>query len=119
MNPEIIAYARTLADEIRTAGVRNVTTKASAAVPPCVLVVPIPARVYDIAHGYTATWTVVAMAPAPGDERAAEQLDDMVNRIATVIPLESADPSAWQIPGADSPVPAYVCKYTTEVENHP
>lgn len=118
MVSELVTYARTLADEIHAAGVKTTTTKASAAVPPCVLVQPVPARSYDIAHGYTATWSIVCMAPAPGDERAAEQLGDMVDAVAVVVPLESAEPVAWAIPGAEKPVPAYLCKFTTEVENH-
>lgn len=114
---EIVAYAQELAAAIQAAGVKVSTTRPSVAVPPCVLVQPIPARVYDIAHGYTATWSILCMVPT-ADERGAEQLDDLVNRVAGVVPLETAEPVSWAIPGAEKPVPAYLCKYTTEVENH-
>lgn len=114
---EVVAYARNLAAAIQAAGVKVSTTRPSAAVPPCVLVQPIPARVYDIQHGYTATWSILCLVPT-ADERGADQLDDMVAIVASVVPIETADPVAWAIPGADKPVPAYLCRYTTEVENH-
>lgn len=114
---EIVTYAQQLAAAIQTAGVKVSTTRPSAAIPPCVLVQPIPARVYDIAHGYTATWAILCLVQS-ADERGAEQLDELVNIIATVVPLETAEPVSWAIPGAEKPVPAYLCKFTTEVENH-
>ena len=119
MTTEVVTYARDLAERIRTAGVRNVSTQASGLALPGVLVVPIPERTYDIAHGYSATWSILCIVPEPGDERAAQQLDELVAAVDTVVPLEHAAPEGYVLPNTNTPAPAYRCRFTTEVERHP
>lgn len=74
-----------LADELTDRGVRATADPRNANVP-CVLVTP-PARTYDLATGWTATWTLVALAPGPANADAALCLDDLVDQVAQLLPL--------------------------------
>lgn len=83
------------------------TVDPAAAVPPVVLVPP-PARDYDLAVGFTATWTLVALTSPPGGIGAWSDLDDLVDAVAGVLPVERAQPSAYQL-APDGPAhPAYL-----------
>ena len=70
----------------------------SALNPPAVLVPP-PRREFDVACGYTAVWTVHAIAGAPtgGDRTTWGQLDELVDAIAGAFACESAQPGAYVI----------------------
>jgi hypothetical protein len=89
------AAAAAICDKLRAAGIRA-TTDPGALNPPAVLVVP-PRRVYDVGCGYTATWTLHAIAGAPtgGDRTTWAALDTLVDAIASVYPLEDATPGAY------------------------
>lgn len=84
-----------IVEKLAAAGVRA-TTDPGALNPPAVLVVP-PRRVYDLNCGFTAVWTVHAIAPAPtgGDRTTWRQLDELVDAIASVYPVETAQPGAY------------------------
>ena len=94
-----------LVGKLTAAGI-TATVDPRGATPPCVLVVP-PARVYDVACGYTATWELWALVPGTGNADAHVALDDLVDEVATVLPLERADLQSYAL-SADAPtLPAY------------
>jgi hypothetical protein len=83
----------------------------SAVNPPAVLVVP-PTRAYDVPCGFTATWTLIALAPgAQGADRGTwAALDRLVDAVADAVPLERAEMAAYTLNGQT--LPAYVCTFT-------
>ena len=105
------ALALEIVEKIRSAGVRA-TTDAGALTPPAVLVPP-PRRVYDVGCGYTAWWTVHAIAPAitGGDRVSWGQLDDLVDAIASVYPVEVAQPGAYVL--ESKTLPSYSVTFST------
>ena len=86
-----------MCEKLRAAGVRA-TMDPGALNPPAILVVP-PRREYDVGCGYTAVWTVHAIAAGPtgGDRTTWGQLDELVDAIAGVFPVESAQPGAYVV----------------------
>jgi hypothetical protein len=100
-----------IVDKLKSAGVRA-TTDAGALSPPAVLVVP-PRRVYDVACGYTAIWTVHAIAPAitGGDRTTWGALDELVDAIASVYPVETAQPGAYVL--ESKTLPSYQVTFST------
>jgi len=102
------------AEEIVTAlvdlGVRA-SADPSAVTPPAVLVVP-PTRTFDLACGFTATWTLVALAPgAQGADRTTwALLDNLVDAIVEVVDVERAELVAYTLGGMS--YPAYLCTFT-------
>jgi hypothetical protein len=87
--------ALAVCEKLQGAGVRA-TTDPGALNPPAVLVVP-PRRVYDVGCGYTAHWSLHAVAAGPtgGDRTTWGQLDELVDAIASVYPVEQAQPGAY------------------------
>lgn len=117
MSDELFTYAEELVDELRTAGVKAYTDPGSAAANlPCVLVVPVPLRTFDALRSWAAEWTCYALVRGPGDLRAARDLDRLVETFRTVVPeLDTAEPSAYVLPSAPDPLPAYALRFTTTV----
>ena len=103
--------AAAICAKLTGAGIRA-TTDPGALNPPAVLVVP-PRRVYDTNCGYTATWTLHAIAPNPTGFAAANTwaaLDDLVDAIAAVYPLQEATPGAYVL--RDKTHPSYLVLFT-------
>jgi hypothetical protein len=105
------ALALEIVEKLKGAGVRA-TTDAGALNPPAVLVVP-PRRVYDLNCGYTAIWGVHAIAPAitGGDRVTWGQLDELVDAIASVYPVETAQPGAYVL--ESKTLPSYLVTFST------
>jgi len=90
--------AATIVAKLTAAGIRA-TTDPGALNPPVVLVVPVPRRQYNVGCGYTATWTLHALAGAPtrGDRTIGAQLNELVDAVASTFPVESATPGAYVV----------------------
>jgi hypothetical protein len=106
--------AAVICEKLTAAGVRA-TTDPGAFTPPAVLVPP-PRRTYDVGCGYTALWGLRAVAPAPtgGDHSTWATLDDLVDAIASVFPVESAVPYGFAV-GAKI-LPSYLVTFTEVCE---
>lgn len=84
---------------------------AVAGLAPCVLVGP-PRLIFDVGDTATASWRLVAVASTAVQLDAWAQLDELVDLVAAVLCIETAEPASWAAnPGAD-PVPAYVLTLT-------
>lgn len=94
-----------LAQLLTDAGIRA-TADVTKVAPPCVLITP-PRRDYDLPCGYTATYTLVALAPSPGTLDAVKRLDDLADSVAEVLDVASVEPIAYEVPGQQS-YPAYL-----------
>lgn len=63
--------------------------------------------------GPTTTWRLVAIARDPlGGEAAWAQLDELLDAVLDVLPVDQAQPIAYQLPGQTDPVAAYAITYT-------
>lgn len=85
-------------------------------VPPCLLVVPVPQRDYreGVLAGGTVdlAWTIVALGRPPADLQAGRDLEDLTDQVLEALPyVELAEPATYQIPGAETAVPAYLITY--------
>ena len=109
------SYARALelVDKLAADGI-TATVDSRAATPPCVLVPP-PSREYDVACGYTASWELWVLVPGTGNADAHKQLDELVDRVAAVLPVERADLQAYALSVDSPPVPAYRVTFTEGV----
>jgi hypothetical protein len=105
------ADALAICEKLKAAGIRA-TTDAGALNPPAVLVPP-PRRVYDVACGYSEVWALHAIAPAitGGDRVTWAQLDDLVDAIAAVYPIETANPGAYVL--ENKTLPSYLVTFTS------
>lgn len=105
-----------ICDLLAAAGVRA-TTDPGAMAPPVALVIPIPRRVADLACGYSATWTIHLLAPAPtsgGDRTAAGLLDDLCDQVCELLPRwEIAEPGAYVL--GPNTFPSYSITFTEGV----
>ena len=100
-----LARGLELVEILTAAGVRA-TVDPRSATPPCVLVTP-PERTYDLTCGYTARWKLWALAPGPGNADAWAALDELVDKVRTVLDVERATFASYAL-AVDSPtVPAY------------
>jgi len=83
--------ANAIVGVLEAAGVRA-TTDPSAVNPPCVLVLP-PDRRYDVGCGWTAAWTLVALAPAAqgADHTTWGLLEGLVDGAAGAVGLDVLD----------------------------
>jgi hypothetical protein len=105
--------AQELAAALVAAGI-TATTDPRAATPPCVLIPP-PDRVFDLACGYTATWSLWALVPGTGNADAHKALDALVDDVAAVLPVERATLSQYVL-SADAPaLPGYRLELTEGV----
>jgi len=103
-----------LAEALTASGIRA-TVDPRGATPPCVLIVP-PARTWDLACGYTASWELWALAPGTGNADAHKALDDLVDDVAKVLPLERADLQSYVLAADAPPLPAYRLTMTEGVD---
>lgn len=102
--------AQDIAAKLEAVDVRAWTDPAVAA-PPGVLVTP-PNLTFDLACAVTADWTLVALAPAAlGSDRTSwELLDELVDAIAGVVDLSTADVVTYVLSGKQ--YPAYLCQFS-------
>jgi len=105
--------AAQLVTQLQDAGIkssRSVTTIANQL--PGVLVPP-PTLGPGSYGGPTTTWRLVAIARDPlGGDTSWAQLDALLDAVLDVLPVDRADPIAYQL-GPDSPaLPAYAITYT-------
>jgi hypothetical protein len=102
--------AEDIVSKLEAQGVRATTDPALVSAPG-VLLTP-PNLVFDLGCGVTATWTLVALAPAANtaDHTSWASLDEMVDAIAGVVDLETADVVAYVVNGRT--YPAYLCQFT-------
>lgn len=115
---DLTDYAEALVTSLQTAEVARVTTDIRNAIPPCVLVVPVPKRNYDegsLCGGYVAEWNIVCLASGIGDLTDAKTLEDMVDAVAGVVAISTAEPVAYRVPNRADPAPAYLLKHLTTV----
>jgi hypothetical protein len=105
-----IQRAEDIAQKLEAQGIRA-TTDPTLVSAPGVLLTP-PNLVFDLACGASATWTLVALAPAANtaDHTSWAALDEMVDAIAGVVDLETADVVAYVVNGRT--YPAYLCQFT-------
>jgi len=103
-----IAATLTAAGVVATADPRSAT-------PPCVLVAP-PRRTYDLACGYSARWNLWALAPGAGNTDAHKALDEMVDRLAELLPIEDAEPGSYVLSPDNPPFPAYRVEFLEGIE---
>lgn len=105
--------AEQLAALLTDAGIRA-TADLRSAVPPCVLVEPLPRLTFNQTLGGApaAVWQIIALAPAPGTLTAAKTLDALAADVATVLDLDDATPGVYQTALSADPLPAYVLTYT-------
>lgn len=75
---------------------------------PCVLVTP--PRVDYVARAIT--WRLVVVAGGPGTWAGFQALDQLLEKLAAVVPLDSAEPNQLQLPNVGDPVAAYTATYT-------
>jgi hypothetical protein len=107
------ARARELVEALTAAGIRA-TADIRTAVPPCVLVEPLPRLNYaaTMCGEPAAVWTIVALAPAPGTLTAADVLDTLLQAVSAVIDLDDATPGTYATGYSADPLPAYVMTHT-------
>ena len=83
---------------------------------PCVLVPP-PRLAFDLGDGATATWRLVALAAdGTGSAIAWQQLDELVDAVAGLLPIELAEPTSYQLPNGADAVPAYVLTFSEAID---
>lgn len=112
----VIDQAKAIADHLKAAGL-NATSDVRGMRLPGLLVIPVPALNFTTLDNSAveATFTVYALAPGVGDLVAAAQLEKLVLAASKVVPVVSATPTSYQIPGASDPVPAYAMELTEDV----
>lgn len=114
-----VLRGQALAAELLAAGCRATTdVNAVTALAPCVLVSP--PRLNFAEGGYAgplATWRLLVVAGTADETRAWSQLDDLLEQLADLLPLDTADPASFVLPGASDTRPAYAATYTETVES--
>lgn len=86
-------------------------------VPPCILVVPIPGRDYvdgaSLGGGFGVEWTIVCLGRPPADLEAARDLEELADHVVDVlgVGVERVEPASYQLPSAETAVPAYLITY--------
>jgi hypothetical protein len=95
--------AQDIVQKLEAEGVRA-TTDPSAFSAPGILVTP-PNLVMDLNCGVTASWTLVAIAPAAqgADRSSWQELDALVDAAQAVLDVESADLVAYVLNGTSYP----------------
>lgn len=111
--PDTLARGRELAALLSAAGVPAVVdVRDATANLPCILVPP-PRLEFDGYAFATATWGLVALAAtSAGAGEAWQQLVTLVDGAAAVLPVETANPTSYQLPTGGDPLPAYVLSLT-------
>jgi hypothetical protein len=101
-----LARAIEIVSMLDSAGVRA-TTDPYIANPPCVLVTP-PNVSFDLGCGVTATWQLIALAPAAAtaDRTSWATLDELVLAVSEVVDLVEATLVSYVVNGRT--YPAYI-----------
>ena len=94
-----------LAEKLKAEGI-NATADSRAATPPCVLVEP-PNRTYDVACGYTAQWSLMALVPGPFNADAHKLLDELGDAVAGVLDVRTMTRGRYPLSNDTEAVPAY------------
>lgn len=94
-----------LVDKLTAQGI-PATADPRSATPPVVLVAP-PRRTYDLGCGYTATWQLHALVPGVGNADAHKALDELVDQVAVVLPVERVDLESYVLSPDSPPLPSY------------
>lgn len=81
-----------------------VVTDVREAHPPCLLVTP-PSRTYDLACGATLTWTLVGLAPGPGNADSWRALDAIASAVEAVETPLHARPGSYVTQEGQPPLP--------------
>src|SRR5687767_7283712 len=108
--------AAQLVSQLQTAGVKATGDAAAAQNNrPCVLVAP-PAIDWQAGTyaGPMLTWRLVCLAGHDNADLAAfQQIDDLVDQVeAAGLPVELAEPAAYQLTPSTGTVPAYIIRIT-------
>lgn len=105
--------AAELVQELAAAGIKATRSVAAAAQQlPCVLIPP-PTLGPGTYAGPTITWRLVALAANPlGDVDSWAQIDALVEQLMAALPVERAEPTSYQLPNSDHPLPAYFVTLT-------
>src|SRR4051794_9928187 len=108
-----LARGKQLVDQLRAVNISAVVDVGNAlANLPCVLVVP-PRLAFDIGDGATATWRLMAIAKdGTGSTTAWQQLDDLVDAVSELLPIELAEPTSYVLGQGIDPLPAYALTFT-------
>lgn len=102
-----------LVDKLTSAGI-TATVDPRSATPPCVLVTP-PSKTYDIGCGFTGDWSLIALAPGPGNADAWKALDTLETAVAEVMPVRRSIFTQWTLAADAPPLPAYRIEFTEGV----
>jgi len=104
-----------LAAELDAAGVAATADPAQAVgLAPCVLVGP-PSQEARHYGGRVVSWRLIVLSSTADPAQAWDQLDDLLDALAAVIPWERADPTAYTLATGTEAVPAYAVTYTETV----
>ena len=118
MSAPRVVRAGELVAQLRLAGLPAVDdpAKVHGHSTPVVLIVP-PRLRFDLPVGASATWQLfVVDCTTTAGLAAWSRLDDLVDQLAAVLPLTSADPASYApTPGAD-PSPAYLVTFEEAVD---
>lgn len=108
-------YARgvELAELLDAAGVPVTTEIENAdAKRPCVLIGPPTLAIEQVD---VATWTLAALAGSVGSSVAWRQLDELVDAVSDVLPIEAARPSTYLLHPDGPPIPCYLLDLTESI----
>lgn len=112
MSGPTITRAVQLAAQLRGAGIAAThDATAIGALAPAVLVGP-PRLAFDTASGSTAVWRLLAVAGSADPLTAWDQVDQLVHQVAELLPVETAEPTAFAASASDDPLPAYALTLT-------
>lgn len=102
--------AQDIVSKLEAQGIRATTDPATMSAPG-VLLTP-PNLTFDLGCGFTAEWNMVALAPAAltADRTSWELLDEMVDAIAGIVDIATADVVTYVLNGKQ--YPAYLCQFT-------
>lgn len=76
---------------------------------PCVLVGP---PTFDVTERQVVHRLVALSSHPAGTLAALEQLDELADKVAAALPVETADPATYALTPATEPVPAYILRVT-------
>lgn len=116
----VVDRAKAIALELEEAGVKASHDVRQVQLPG-ILVVPVPNRDYTegtLGGSYDVTWALWALTKGPGDLRAAEELETIVDTVAGILPIETAEASSYKVPGSTDPLPGYRLTMHDQIETN-
>lgn len=110
---EILTRLEDAAAAAAAPGARPVSVAADPrnAHPPGLLITP-PTRTYDLSCGHTATWTIVALAPGPGNADSWQALDSLVAIAEQAVDIETVTPASYTLLPEAPPLPAMLIRFS-------